>query len=82
MKAIVLRQPGNAEVLSYEEVPTPQVRPGWSLMKVHGFGVNRSEIFTRNGWSPSVKLPRILGIEGVGTIPKPLMPSACQLVKK
>lgn len=68
MKAIVLRQPGDAEVLSYEEVPTPQVHPGWSLMKVKGFGINRSEIFTRNGWSPSVKLPRILGIEGVGTI--------------
>lgn len=68
MKAIVLRHPGTAEVLSYEEVPTPQVRPGWSLMQVRGFGINRSEIFTRNGWSPSVKLPRILGIEGVGTI--------------
>lgn len=68
MKAIVLTKPGNADVLNYTTVPTPTVKPGWSLIKVKGFGINRSEIFTRNGWSPSVKLPRILGIEGVGEI--------------
>ncbi|KRK97618.1 alcohol dehydrogenase GroES domain-containing protein [Secundilactobacillus odoratitofui DSM 19909 = JCM 15043] len=68
MKAIVLTKPGNADVLTYTTVPTPTVKPGWSLIKVKGFGINRSEIFTRNGWSPSVKLPRILGIEGVGEI--------------
>lgn len=68
MKAIVLHHPGDASALSYEDVPTPTVKPGWSLLKIKGFGINRSEIFTRNGWSPSVHLPRILGIEGVGVI--------------
>lgn len=68
MKAIVLSNPGDASVLEYKEVATPTVKPGWSLVKIKGFGINRSEIFTRNGWSPSVKLPRILGIEGVGEI--------------
>ncbi|KRM58769.1 hypothetical protein C5L31_000566 [Secundilactobacillus malefermentans] len=68
MKAIVLSTPGDASVLKYQEVDTPEVKPGWSLVKIKGFGLNRSEIFTRNGWSPSVKLPRILGIEGVGEI--------------
>jgi NADPH:quinone reductase-like Zn-dependent oxidoreductase len=33
-----------------------------------GRGVNHSEIFTREGQSPSVKFPRILGIECVGVI--------------
>ncbi|GEP14878.1 hypothetical protein LBU01_20230 [Lentilactobacillus buchneri] len=68
MKAIVLRHPGGPSALSYEDVPTPKVKDGWTLLKVKGFGINRSEIFTRNGWSPSVKLPRILGIECVGEV--------------
>ncbi|WP_125702136.1 zinc-binding dehydrogenase [Lacticaseibacillus daqingensis] len=68
MQAIVLRTPGDASVLHRETVPTPEVKPGWSLLQVKGFGINRSEIFTRNGWSPSVTLPRILGIEAVGVI--------------
>lgn len=68
MKAIVIREPGDASVLQYEDVPTPTVKPGWSLIKIKGFGINRSEIFTRNGWSPTVQFPRILGIEGVGVI--------------
>ncbi len=32
------------------------------------FGLNRSEMFTRQGHSPDVKLPRILGIKAVGTV--------------
>ena len=38
------------------------------MVKIKGFGINRSEIFTREGHSPSVKFPRILGIECVGEI--------------
>ncbi|HIY91786.1 zinc-binding alcohol dehydrogenase family protein [Companilactobacillus sp. HBUAS56275] len=68
MKAIVVRKAGGPEVLSYEDVPTPQVKPGWSLVQVKGFGINHSEIFTRKGLSPSVKFPRILGIECVGVV--------------
>jgi len=68
MKAIVVREAGGPEVLSYEDVPTPNVKPGWSLVKIKGFGINHSEIFTRDGESPSVKFPRILGIECVGIV--------------
>lgn len=46
----------------------PVKRSGWSLVQVKGFGINRSEIFTRKGYSPSVQFPRILGIECVGEI--------------
>jgi len=68
MKAIVVHQPGPPEVLCYEEIPTPVARPGWSLVKVQAVGVNRSEIFTRQGLSPTVTFPRILGIECVGVV--------------
>lgn len=68
MKAVVVNELGGPEKLVYTTVPTPTVRPGWSLVKVKGFGINHSEIFTRKGLSPTVKFPRILGIECVGVI--------------
>lgn len=68
MKAIVIHEPGGPEQLKYETVPTPEVKPGWSLVKVKAFGINHSEVFTRQGLSPSVKFPRIFGIECVGEV--------------
>jgi len=38
------------------------------VIEVRAFGLNRSEWFTRIGESPTVKLPRVLGIECVGTV--------------
>lgn len=68
MKAVVISEAGPAQNLEYRDVPTPKVKEGWSLVKVKGFGINHSEIFTREGQSPSVVFPRILGIECVGVI--------------
>jgi NADPH:quinone reductase-like Zn-dependent oxidoreductase len=68
MKAAVMYAPGGPEVLKLEnrEVPTP--KPGEILIQVRAFGLNRSEMFTRQGHSPGVRLPRILGIEAVGVV--------------
>jgi NADPH:quinone reductase-like Zn-dependent oxidoreductase len=68
MKAAVLREPGGPEQLKIENVPVPTPQPGWVLIRVKAFGLNRSELFTRQGLSPGVKFPRILGIEAVGTV--------------
>lgn len=68
MKAVVVHEAGGPEKLVHQEVPLPEIREGWSLVKVMGFGINHSEIFTREGKSPSVKFPRILGIECVGIV--------------
>ena len=68
MKAWRLHQPGGPEALVMEEVPRPEPKPGEVLIAVRAFGLNRSEYFTRIGDSPSVTLPRVLGIECVGTI--------------
>lgn len=68
MKAIVIYEAGGPEKLIYTEVPKPQMKSGWSLVKIQGFGMNHSEVFTRQGLSPSVSFPRILGIECVGII--------------
>ena len=68
MKAVVVYEAGGVDKLVYQDVPKPQIKEGWSLIKVKGFGINRSEIFTRKGYSPTVKFPRILGIECVGIV--------------
>ena len=82
MKAIVIHEPGGPEKLCYEEVPTPSVREGWSLVRVRGFGSNHSEIFTRKGLSPSVSFPRILGIECVGEIAETTDPARLPVGQK
>ena len=68
MKAVVIYEPGGPEVLKIESRPVPMPRPGQVLIRVRAFGLNRSEMFTRQGLSPDVPLPRILGIEAVGTV--------------
>ena len=48
--------------------PVPVPRPGQVLIRVRMFGINRSELFTRQGHSPDVTFPRVLGIEATGTV--------------
>ncbi len=71
MKAAVIYNAGGPDVLKVEERPVPGVKPGWALVRVRAFGLNRSELFTRQGHSPNVQFPRILGIEAVGEIADP-----------
>ncbi len=69
MKAIVVDRPGNPEVLQLKDIPDPEPKPGWVLIKVKAFGLNRSEMYTRQGHSgESVPFPRVLGIECVGVV--------------
>src|SRR5580704_9008371 len=68
MKAAVMYTPGGPEVFKIEERPIPTPQRGQVLIRVRAFGLNRSELFTRQGFSPSVKFPRILGIEAVGEV--------------
>jgi NADPH:quinone reductase-like Zn-dependent oxidoreductase len=77
MRAAVCVRPGGPEVLELRELPVPAVREGWSLVQVKGAGLNRSELRTRQGHSPNVKFPRVLGIECVGIVAAstdPLLP--------
>jgi NADPH:quinone reductase-like Zn-dependent oxidoreductase len=68
MKAAVVSAAGGPEVLRLESRPIPTPKQGEVLIRVKAFGLNRSELFTRQGLSPSVKFPRILGIEAVGLV--------------
>src|ERR1700741_4003364 len=68
MKAMVIHEAGGPEVLKIESLPIPAPKSGEVLIRVKAFGLNRSELFTRQGHSPSVKFPRVLGIEAVGVV--------------
>jgi NADPH:quinone reductase-like Zn-dependent oxidoreductase len=68
MKAAVIYEPGGPEVLKIETRQAPVPREGEVLIRVKAFGLNRSELFTRQGHSPGVKFPRVLGIETVGLV--------------
>lgn len=68
MKAAVVHEAGRPEVLKIESIPVPVAKAGQVLIRVKAFGVNRSEMFTRQGHSPGVRFPRVLGIEAVGVV--------------
>ncbi len=68
MRAVVIRTTGGPDVLKIETLPVPRPRPGEVLIRVKAFGLNRSELFTRQGHSTGVVFPRVLGIEAAGLV--------------
>jgi NADPH:quinone reductase-like Zn-dependent oxidoreductase len=68
MKAAVIYEPGTPDAIKVEQRPRPVPQAGEVLVRVKAFGLNRSELFTRQGLSPGVAFPRILGIEAVGLV--------------
>jgi len=70
MKAIIITQPGDADVLKLAEVPKPQPQPGEVLIKVAAAGVNRPDIAQRKGvYPPPPDAPQdIPGLEVAGVV--------------
>jgi NADPH:quinone reductase-like Zn-dependent oxidoreductase len=68
MRAVVLDGPGAPEALHIRELPVPVPAPGWVLIEVKAFGLNRSELHTRIGLAEGVTFPRVLGIEATGVV--------------
>jgi NADPH:quinone reductase len=68
MRAVVLDAPGPPEALHIRELPVPVPEPGWVLIEVRAFGLNRSELHTRLGLADGVTFPRVLGIEATGVV--------------
>ena len=68
MRAAVIYEAGPPDALKLVKRPIPKPKSGEVLIRVKAFGLNRSELFTRRGYSPDVTFPRILGIEAVGLI--------------
>lgn len=70
MKAVVIREYGNADVLKLEEIEKPSPNVDDILVKIHNIGVNPIEYKVRNGLGEvfGMKLPIFPGTEISGTI--------------
>lgn len=70
MRAVVLKGVCEPKDLRISDVKTPEVKPGWVLIKVRAFGLNNSELILRKYEASAsyIKLPIIPGIECVGEI--------------
>lgn len=73
MKAVLLDKPTEAENVVFCEIPIPQVKPGWVLVKIKAFGINHSEQILRLNEirADYIRKPIIPGIECVGEIANP-----------
>jgi len=70
MKAIVITKPGGPEVLALKEYPTPEISGDQVLIEVKAAGLNRLDVFQREGNYPApAGVPDdILGLEVAGTV--------------
>lgn len=69
MRAVVLDGPGPVTNLHVRELPIPEPADGWVRIRVKAFGLNRSELMSRQGLSGgAVTFPRVLGIEATGVV--------------
>lgn len=67
MHAVVAREAGGPEVLSYTELPDPAPGPGQLLIRVAAAGVNFIDTYRRAGVYP-MEYPHVVGSEGAGTV--------------
>jgi len=69
LKAVRFHSQGGPEVLVYEDAPDPQLSSGEALIWVKACGVNRVDIWARNG-RYKTNLPHILGTDVAGEVVK------------
>ncbi|MFI0448259.1 NAD(P)H-quinone oxidoreductase [Actinomadura sp. 6N118] len=69
MHAIVIREPGEPDVLEWAEVPDPAPGPGQVLLDVVASAVNRADVMQRLGfYPPPPGAPEYPGLEASGRI--------------
>jgi NADPH:quinone reductase len=67
MKAVRVHRYGGPEVLTYEDIPVPEPKPGEARVKIEASGVNYIDIYQRSGLYP-LPTPFTLGTEGAGIV--------------
>src|SRR5881296_3930524 len=69
MRAIVIREPGDEDVLQLGEVPSPPLGPADLRIRVRATAVNRADLLQRQGlYPPPPSASPILGLECAGEV--------------
>ncbi len=69
MKAAVIHEFGDVDVLKYEDIETPKPKRGHILIKIVAAGVNRFDHYIREGSVvPELPFPHILGADVAGEV--------------
>lgn len=69
MKAIIVREFGEPEVMKLEDVPTPEPSGTEVLVRIHAAGVNPVDTYLRSGiHAQAPKLPYTPGKDGAGVV--------------
>jgi len=69
MKAVVIHEFGDTDVLRYEDIVTPTPRHGHILIKILASGINRFDHYIREGSIvPELSFPHILGSDAAGEV--------------
>src|ERR1700749_3497790 len=66
MRAIVLEKFGGLDSLVYKDIPKPEPKAGYVVIKIKAFGINHAEMHMRRGeWAEAAE---VSGIECVGLV--------------
>lgn len=71
MKAIVIHQYGSPDVLRYQDIPTPTIKPDQVLVKIHASSVNPVDWKIRQGLLQPISgynFPKVLGSDLAGEV--------------
>ncbi len=68
MRAVRLHEIGGPQNLRVDQVDAPQPKADEILVKIARAAFNRRDVFITQGLYPGIKLPTILGADGVGTV--------------
>ena len=69
MKAVVMKEFGDPNVLTYEDIDTPKPRMGHVLVRILASGVNRLDHYIREGSIVrDLRFPHVLGADASGEV--------------
>jgi len=69
MRAVIVDQPGDPEVMRLAEVPDPVAQPGEVVLRVHATAVNRADLLQRLGfYPPPPGASQTIGLEASGEV--------------
>ena len=68
MKALLLKDKGQWDKMTVEEIDTPSPGKGEVLVRIHAAGLNPVDYKTATNGNPNWEYPHILGLDGAGII--------------